>query len=209
MPNPSQVSAQNINTELGVGTTTTLSLGNNWVRNVTTQATGSVDYGKARWGINFPAVISGPFNSSKNYGSSNTLFASVNQNGDQNLGDSTIQNEIEFILYSNGTFYLSAGYNADGGTGSQSNTFTGTWLTSGAAGDYTARIDLTSGSFDVGTTGTDLVLSTTRAWTVSITAVQSGGLVSQVANGTLTIKDSGGTLIARPIYFECEGEITS
>ena len=57
MPAPSQVSASNVNTELGVGSSTQLSWGNNWVRNVTTQYTGTdstVNGSKMRWGINFP-----------------------------------------------------------------------------------------------------------------------------------------------------------
>ena len=52
MPNPSQVSSQNVNSELGVSTTTQLSWGNNWVRNVATQYSGTnstVNASKMRW----------------------------------------------------------------------------------------------------------------------------------------------------------------
>ena len=57
MPSPNAVSASNVNTELGVGSSAQLNWGNNWVRNVTTQFTGTnstVNGSKMRWGINFP-----------------------------------------------------------------------------------------------------------------------------------------------------------
>lgn len=203
MPNPSQVSAQNINTELGVGTTTTLSLGNNWVRNVTTQTTGSVDYGKARWGINFPggALISGG-DYFKTYGGGlgnlpNTYFYMLASD----VGFGTASSNTILTLYSNGVMKLEVNTLSS----ATQNVHHVTWLTSGVNSDYTAQLKVNDAVAIGGAAlNTDLVLSTTREW--SSGAASGGGAASNYADCELIIKDSGGTLISRPIYFESFAE---
>lgn len=209
MPDPSQVSSQNINTELGNSSTSELSMNNVTVRRLANKPVNQISFGDCRWGINFPALSADELNAqSKNYASSNVCLAEVNQFGDESLGDTIISNQVEFELNSNGSFNVICSSSADGGTGSASDTFNGTWLTSGSASDYTARIDLSSGSFTVGTTGSDLALSTTRYWRVEALAVQGGPYEQEIADGTLTIKDSGGnTLFIRPIYLVAAAEI--
>lgn len=202
MPSPSQVSAQNINTELGVGTTTTLSLGNNWVRNVTTQTTGSVDYGKARWGINFPGGrLINDLGYSKTYGGGqanlpNTYFYMFAYDAGFSLASS---NTI-LTVYSNGVMKLEAN-----GSTTATNVHHVTWLTSGVNSDYTAQLKVNDAVAIGGAAlNTDLALSTTREW--SSGAASGGGTASNYANCELIIKDSGGTLISRPIYFETIAE---
>lgn len=94
-------------------------------------------------------------------------------------------------------------------TGAGSTVYHKTWLTSGSAGDYTIQFLKTSGATTGGdSTNTDLAMSTTRAWTVATTTVGPGiGSASASAEGTLIIKDGGGTLIERPINMSAYAEI--
>lgn len=73
MPAPSQTTAQNINTELGVSSTAELQMSNNWVKNVACKSSGAISYGDCRWGINFPGGYMDSFGYSTNYISDNKL----------------------------------------------------------------------------------------------------------------------------------------
>lgn len=84
--------------------------------------------------------------------------------------------------------------NADGTVdGSEASTLTwsldyGTWLTAGTAGQFDVRATLNSGSLTAGTTGTWMSCSSTRTWTVEVTAnantSQTANLTIEIRNGT-------------------------
>lgn len=79
--------------------------------------------------------------------------------------------------------------NADGTYSSDANTFapTGTWLLSGAAGDYEVRLNITSGSINNGgTTGSWLSLNSTRSW--SNLATPGTGIYYNEAQGVGTLQ---------------------
>jgi hypothetical protein len=193
MPAPSATTAQNINTEIGYSSTASVNLNETRVRNLAAKSSGAISYGDCRWGINFPAV--GHVN---NVGSetfisdyANTSTLSV-LHTDVASGSSTATVSLE--LLSGGTFRTVAG----------SFTRDSTWLTSGAAGDYTARLDLDSGSNTPtgSATGTDLALSSNRTWSFTVSTGPGTSIAS--ATGNLIIKDGGGTLITRPFSLYAE-----
>lgn len=201
MPNPSQVSSQNVNSELGVSTTTQLSWGNNWVRNVATQYSGTnstVNASKMRWGINF---LGGDFYSTsgiaaftKQYG--NTANLSV---GSEILTDGTpAAARANLQLNSDGTIVLKTV------AGGITNTYTTTWLTSGVAGDYTANLVLGTqvgtGTLLGDSTNTAYVLSTSRSWEMFRNQPTVGaGSGTLYANLVITNTSGGATLIERPV----------
>jgi hypothetical protein len=200
MPNPSQVSAQNINTELGVGTTTELSLGNNWVRNVATKSTGTISYANTRWGINFPGGLV-----TADYFGTNTYLRAYNTDPFLNLnatdfGFGSASANTILAIYSNGVMKFEAT------TTSYSVAHHVTWLTSGSNSDYTAQL-LVNDAIAIGgaSLNTDLVLSTTRIWS-SGAAAGGGGQAINYANCDLIIK-SGGELITRRVYFNTFAEV--
>ena len=202
MPNPSAVKASDINTELGVSSTLEIKMGNNWVRNVTTQSTGAVTAGRGRWGINFPAGDWGYSAGSyynKNYGYDSASYGLTNAYNP--FGPTTIY--CQMAICSNGTLIYTAQSDSFGNV----DIFSRTWLTSGSNSDYTARVDVTSGTIN-GTTGSDLSLSSTRVWSVGGEVPYSGGYtyIPWDCEGNLIIKDSGGTeIFRRPISLHAVG----
>jgi hypothetical protein len=201
MPAPSQVSASNVNTELGVGSSTQLRWGNNWVRNVTTQYTGTdstVNGSKMRWGINFPGgTISNTlgYNVNVQYGLDSTLYLDGQDILTVYDSSSTVQGSTGITLFSNGVMQIAAGDAQNPQT-----TYHRTWLTSGVNSDYTAQLRVDSGAITSGTANTDLSLSTNRQWIVATNALFGSGGDQQdlrTASGNLIIK-SGSTLIERP-----------
>ena len=189
----SSTSAQDINTELGVSSTASVNLNATAVRNLACRSSGAISFKDCRWGINFPART----NFALDYATSNKvdLFESVITNG-------ACDSETKIVIGSNGTLTYSSATNLSGDTTFMSRT----WLTAGAAGDYTARFDITSGTLSSGSAadGTDLALSTSR--TFRVTAVQAGGgsSVLNICEGNLIIKQSGTTLITRPVILGAE-----
>jgi hypothetical protein len=209
MPAPSQVSASNVNTELGVGSSTQLRWGNNWVRNVTTQYTGTnseVNGSKMRWGINFPGGLmneGGGYIIQYEYNSDLVISASQTVAYD---GVTYAEGYSEIRFFSNGVMRLQASTTA-GPTN-----YHKTWLTSGSAGDYTVQFQLTSGdALDGGSSAanTDLAMSTDRFFALFTGAVGPGnGIVDKDTFGNIIIKDSGGTLITRPIQLSTYAEVS-
>ena len=79
-----------------------------------------------------------------------------------------------FTMNSNGT------YSSVGNLSSES----GTWQTgSGTGASYDVRVTLIDGSFDSGTTGSWLSLSSSRTWSMSTTTIQ-------FANSTIEVRDA-------------------
>jgi hypothetical protein len=210
MPNPSSVSAQQINTELGVSSTTILPLSNNWVKNLASTfstANTNVKMGDCRWGINFPGgsmlnYRSGIEDYSKNYDQDNRLYiGSFDQVPVYDFSTAT-QASCWVTLYSNGVMKIEANDSGDVGTPQHF-----TWLTSGTNADYTGNFTVDSGfegALDAGSSAnnSDLALSTTRQWYVVTSLLQgSGGDQDdvKVVQGNLIIKSSGTTLITRPV----------
>jgi hypothetical protein len=209
MPAPSQVSASNVNTELGVGSSTQLRWGNNSVRNVTTQYTGTdstVNGSKMRWGINFPGgELYDNSGYNVNYEINSTLLISAFQFTPED-GFSYAEGYSEIRFFSNGVMRLQASTTA-GPTN-----YHKTWLTSGSAGDYTVQFQLTSGDALTGSSSaanTDLAMSTDRFFALFTGAVGPGnGIVDKDTFGNIIIKDSGGTLITRPIQLSTYAEVS-
>lgn len=202
MPNPASTSMSQINTHIGSNRN---SLGDSYVRNLSNQQSGANSFGKCRWGISLPAYQVGLLNYNTNadiYHSSEYTYP---------LNWESVQNYAQCALYvnffSNGTAEFKRGENQTGDTVQVS----WTWLTSGSAGDYKIRVDVSSGAWSAGSssTGTDLALSTTRGWVLLAESNWSSGpgwqpspATASVA-GTITIKDSGGsTLISRSYAFD-------
>jgi len=210
MPNPSQIRSSQINTELGVSSTAQLRMGNAWVRNVTTELSGTVTFGKARWGINFPGgTLSDDFDYAPNYEATSQLFLTASDFLTFYGSSDDVQGFTGLYLYSNGVMKLEAGT-----TAALARSYHRTWLTSGSNTDYTARVDLDAGSDPASTgssaTGEDLGLDTNRVW-YGATDVYfgSGGDISVMTTvyGNLIIKSAGTTLIRRPIYFVAEARL--
>ena len=205
MPAPNQVSASNVNTELGVGSSTLLNWGNNWVRNVTTQFTGTnstVNGSKMRWGINFPGGEMDNLGYTVQYGLNSTLVISSSE---QILYDgfSYAQGYSEITFYANGVMRLQSSTAGGGPTN-----YHKTWLTSGAAGDYTVQFQRTAGdALTTGTSNTDLAMSTNRTFALNVQVGPGVDAASDSTFGNLIIKDSGGTLITRPIELNSFAEI--
>lgn len=205
MPAPSQVTAQDINTELGVSSTAQIEMSNNWVKNVACKSSGAISYGDCRWGINFPGgdMGLGGYNLlGATYGASSKLeISSAHLVFFDGATSAFCTSEINF--YANGVMRLNS-YSA----GSGSFVYHRTWLTSGSAGDYTVQFQRTGGdALTGGTTNTDLVMSTTRTFVLDGTVGPSVGTDFKNTIGNLIIKDGGGTLITRPIELIVAAEV--
>ena len=215
MPAPNQVSASNVNTELGVGSSAQLNWGNNWVRNVTTQFTGTnseVNGSKMRWGINTPGrSVSHIWPS---VGSDEPLYnitdlLTVDGSFTTPTYDSfdTAQGAAIVRFFSNGVMKVTAFNSAQGDYD-----FHRTWLTSGVNSDYTAQFQVTNGALTGGSdsANTDLSLSSNRTFQVA-TAVLLGTngdqSVLNYASGNLIIKSDGTTLISRPTSLYAEAAL--
>lgn len=70
----------------------------------------------------------------------------------------------------------------------------GSWITPNglATGDYHIRMEANTGSFDSGTTGSDLALTSNRSWTLT-----QSGMGDKSVTFTISLKNaSGGTVLA-------------
>jgi hypothetical protein len=201
MPNPSTTSAQNINTELGQSTTTTVTLNETQVRNLACKSSGAISYGDCRWGINFPGGDYSNFTRTIQYATSAYMALSDFSLVAYDPPLSSASASVTVSVNSNGTLYIYCG----------SQTYTNTWLTSGSAGDYTVQLSKTSGDNPTGgdSINTDYALSTTRSWAWSVTVGPPGpGFSALSFDGNLIIKDSGGTLITRPFSANVSAEVS-
>jgi len=210
---PSQVAASDVNVELGVSSTATLLTQNNWVKNVAAipNATTTVNYGKFRWGINFPGrklAINklSPSDNRAQYNTTNNMTLSSYGFGVGSPGGSA-QGNVVIDITSAGLIRYIATTLVSGTTSTVP--FVRTWLTSGTNADYTANVILTTGSFDAGSaaTGSDLALSTDRRWKKSI--LSSGGTASAACSGQLVIKNDGVEILRRPWSISVTGEWTN
>jgi hypothetical protein len=85
-----------------------------------------------------------------------------------------------------------------------------TWLTSGAAGDYTVQFQRTAGAALTGgssAANTDLAMSTDRFFALDVQVGPGVDAASALTFGNLIVKDGGGTLITRPIELSSFAEI--
>lgn len=186
MPTASQVSAQNINSEIGYGSTASVNLNETRVRNLACDSSGEINFAQCRWGINFPGGYHAYGSRTKQYDTTSSLDL-YNESSIIYDGFSTTSASVSLYLNNNGTMIV---YTPSG--------VTNTWLTSGSAGDYYAQLSKTSGNDPSGSAiNTDLVLSTTRYWEWTVSAGPGFASVSKSFSGNLIIKDSG-TLITRP-----------
>jgi len=207
MPSPSQVSASNVNIELGVSSSAQLNWGNNWVRNVTTQYTGTnstVNGSKMRWGINFPGgeYHNGIFTAE--YSLNSTLKISAEEIAIYD-GFTYAQGYAEIRFFANGVMRFDTARAATGPA-----YYHKTWLTSGAAGDYTVQFERTAGDALAGSSSasnTDLAMSTDRFFALNSQVGPGVDALSKTTFGNLIIKDGGGTLITRPIELNGFAEV--
>lgn len=220
MPTPSSTSASQINAELGVGSTTALSLSNNWVRNVATVSSGTIAYSNTRYGINFPGGILlnntvSPYAGTKtpNYSANSTLviFGEVIDNTPSNA--EAIAAGAALYLRANGQMTIRVTDNNHADTDVNR-----TWINSGDTNsDYTAQFQITSGLDDTVTlsgssANTDHSLSADRYWSLVTTTMTYNGSNSGIRSGNrvgnLIIKNSTGTtLISRPLTLEVYAEM--
>lgn len=198
MPAPSQVSAQDINAEIGYGSTASVNLNETRVRNLACDASGEISYGQCRWGINFRGGAYDMFGRTEQYATSSSLDLYDDDLVFANPPFSFAYAFVQLTLNSSGTMTVDCG-----GT-----TSTTTWLTSGAAGDYTAQLSKTSGDNPTGAAiDTDLALSTTRSWLWEASVGPGVDYQQKVFSGNLIIKDGGGTLITRPFSVTVTAEV--
>lgn len=198
MPAPSTVSAQNINDEIGYTSTQSVNLDETRVRNLACDSSGEISMAQCRWGINVPGG-SVSFLREQQYALSNSL-GMTDYVFTAYPGDALAFCEI--VFRSNGQMSL---YTNDGG-----NVFNRTWLTSGSAGDYTIQFQRTAGDALTGgdAANTDHNLATTRSFKLEAVINYPGpGYVNKGTNGNLILKDSGGTLITRPVSFDADAEV--
>lgn len=154
------------------------------------------NFGKLRWGINFPggsqaSIFDSSVNSySKTYNTTANLTVYA-----QDFGVNFASANACLTLNSNGVLILTTTTNS----GTTYNHHV-TWLTSGVNTDYTANLYVSSGSIAApggSDANTDLGLGTTRQWFVS-GAISGEGTGTGYANCELIIK-SGGVLINRNV----------
>jgi hypothetical protein len=208
MPAPSLTKSSDINTELGKGSTTILRLGDANTRNLACVSSGTIKYGNCRWGINFPGgemYNTLGFNpSGPTYDATSTLLIAAQE---QILYDgvSYAQGYSEIRFFSNGVMRLQSSTAGGGPTN-----YHKTWLTSGAAGDYTVQFQRTAGAALTGgssAANTDLTMSTDRFFALDVQVGPGVDAASALTFGNLIVKDGGGTLITRPIELSSFAEI--
>jgi len=196
MPTASQVSAQDINSEIGYTSTQSVNLNETRVRNLACDSSGEINFAQCRWGINFPGGAHALGARTKQYDTTSSLDLYDNALIGYD-GVSTVTASVSLYLNSGGTMVV---YTPGG--------VTNTWLTSGSAGDYYAQLSKTSGTDPTGSAiNTDLVLSTTRYWEWTVTVGPGYGYNTKSFSGNLIIKDSG-TLITRPFTVEIIAEVS-
>lgn len=202
MPAPSLTKSSDINTELGKGSTTILRLGDANTRNLACVSSGTIKYGNCRWGINFPGgeYFNGIF--LKNYDTNSTLVIIAEEIAIYD-GFTYAQGYSEIRFFANGVMRLETARAATG-----SAFYHKTWLTSGAAGDYTVQFQRTAGDALTGdSANTDLAMSTDRFFALNAQVGPGVDALSKTTFGNLIIKDSGGTLITRPIELNAFAEV--
>jgi len=209
MPDPSQVTATQINTELGVSASAQLKWGNNWARNVATQYTATdspVNASKFRWGINLPG-------GSASDGGGGGVFAPRYE-----LDDGLLISTFSFAAY-NGVNEAGAFSTIIFRSNGQLSIITNgnivhnrTWLTSGGPGDYTIQFSKTGGTHDLtyGTQNTDLILSADQSFELQTIVGPNPGYSNKSTSGNLILKEypSGVTHITRPTTFQVEAEVS-
>jgi hypothetical protein len=196
MPNPSSVSAQNINTELGVSSTAAVTLNDTAVRNLTNKSSGAVSYGDCRWGINIPGGEVTDTAGTTSYVKTYSTSPSINVFTATVIGPLA---EAGVMLAANGAIQYRTDTSESGGQVVKSTT----WLTSGTNSEYKIRLQtngatLASGS-DAG--DTDHLLSTSRYFKIDLSS-------STLLDGFIILKDSGGTeLFRRQVILTVSGPI--
>jgi len=214
MPTPSLTKSSDINTELGKGSTTILRMGDANTRNVACISSGAISFGNCRWGINFPGREISAYRGFtqielKKYDTDNRLDVFSSDILPIYGTFDIVSASAVITLFSNGVMRIEATNSAVSAVPTHF-----TWLTSGVNSDYTAQFNITSGALSAGSSSanTDLALSTDRTWFVQTnTLFGTGGDQSDTssAGGNLIIKDSGGTLITRPISLYSEAVLGS
>ena len=203
MPAPSLTKSSDINTELGKGSTTILRMGDANTRNLACKSSGTVSFGNCRWGINFPGgeYFNGGF--VKNYDTDSTLRITAEEIVSFD-GVTYAQGYSEIRFFANGVMRLDTSTAASGPI-----FYHKTWLTSGAAGDYTVQFQRTAGDALTGgdSANTDLAMSTERFFALNAQVGPGVDALSKTTFGNLIIKDSGGTLITRPIELNAFAEV--
>jgi hypothetical protein len=205
MPAPSLTKSSDINTELGKGSTTILRLGDANTRNLACVSSGTIKYGNCRWGINFPGgEMYNTLGYGPTYDATSTLLIAAQE---QILYDgfSLAQGYSEIRFFSNGVMRLQSSTAGGGPTN-----YHKTWLTSGAAGDYTVQFQRTAGPALTGgssAANTDLAMSTDRFFALNVQVGPGVDAASALTFGNLIVKDGGGTLITRPIELSSFAEI--
>ena len=203
MPAPSLTKSSDINTELGKGSTTILRLGDANTRNLACVSSGTIKYGNCRWGINFPGgeYFNGIFSTFYDLNSTLVIIAEEIAIYD---GFTYAQGYSEIRFFANGVMRLETARAATG-----SAFYHKTWLTSGAAGDYTVQFQRTAGDALTGgdSANTDLAMSTDRFFALNAQVGPGVDALSKTTFGNLIIKDSGGTLITRPIELNAFAEV--
>lgn len=200
---PTSTSAQDINTELGVSSTASVNLNATAVRNLAAKSSGAITFADCRWGIAVPArdvsIFSGTASPAYSSSDAASLGSAITVASEPPLARST----CEVSFNSNGTLTYEV-ESFEGSTLIGSQIFSYTWLIVGSNSDYTIRLDLTSGNVSGASTGSDLALTSTRTWSIE---QLSGG--STYVDGTLTLKRSGTTVIARPIILQADVTVTN
>ena len=203
MPAPSLTKSSDINTELGKGSTTILRMGDANTRNLACKSSGTISFGNCRWGINFPGGEYSNGGFVKNYDTDSTLRILAEETVSYD-GFTLAQGYSEIRFFANGVMRLDTSTAASGPI-----FYHKTWLTSGAAGDYTVQFQRTAGDALSGgdSANTDLAMSTDRFFALNAQVGPGVDALSKTTQGNLIIKDSGGTLITRPIELSAFAEV--
>jgi len=177
-----------INLELGRAQNATSSMGESALRTLAGVPSGAISmsnfYGKSNLSVTLPNYVSG---------SGISLTRSYTQVPP--VGD-FVTCFVRLYLNSDGTGrYAYEDYGAG-----EVNFTTFTWLTSGSAADCYAYMDAPSGdAFFSGTTGSSLVLTTSRSWSLRARAAFNNSDYKTLTS-TIRIKNAGGTdLIAKAL----------
>lgn len=202
------VDFSDVNVELGLTSTAQLSASNTGFRNVANDNSGEINMTQVRRGINFRGGFIDDFagrNASNYYttvvGGTGNFPASANLNLEIDAAALTSKasaGNVTIRFYSNGQAQYLLSSNYDSTTKTQD--IRNTWLTAGAAGDYTVNMSLDSGTFNgtgSNTTGTDLAMSSDRGWTV-FSRTGSGVSNTMTARGNIIIKTAGTEIFRRP-----------
>lgn len=205
MPIPSQTTATQINNELGKSSSSILRLNDANTRNLAVKSSGAIKFGDCRWGINIPGGVCDNIERVINYNFNSELNIQASQFSLYDPPSSSASATAAIYFRSNGQMSIIV----NGGAGDQ-NIFNRTWLTSGNAGDYTIQLQKISGTTPGGSAvNTDLVLSTTRSWSLSSSIGPPGpGIDNKSLSGNLILKDSSGTLITRPFFLASDAEVS-